>query len=457
MVEKYKKWFDENRGAFFDFYYNYVSFPSVGAQQERKEETLACCDFLEKKLKNIGLEVQRWECDHFPILFAQRIVDPKLPTVLLYGHYDVQPAEPLELWHTDPFKPTEKDGRVYARGASDNKGQSSYTIGAVEAFLQIGAKDQVNIKICIEGDEETGSKGLDQIAMDKKDELAADYVLIIDVEVPALDRPVVTLGMRGVTTLAVNAIGADHDLHSGAFGGVVANPAKALIEAAATLWDQYGKVAVDGFYDGIVPLTDEEKEALDTTIDFEKALADVGGRAKGNPKGCELWEANWAMPTLEVNGINSGYSGEQVKTIIPAKARLMLSARLVPGQDPNDVLEKIASHLKKKIAPGIDLEVEYGHSGVGIRTTPRSTIAALCKKAYETVTGKKCGLALCGATIGIAQKLVEASGGEMVGMGYGLTKDEIHAPNESFGLDQLELGFLTVTELLEEIAHADRT
>lgn len=450
-MNRYRNWYTENKERLYDDYFAFLRFPSVSGDSEKDADCLACATYVKERLKKMGLQVQTWETPFHPIIFGEKIVDPKFPTVLLYNHYDVQPADPLELWESQPFEPEMREGRVFARGASDNKGQCSYTLAALEAFLSLTENPKVNVKIVIEGDEETGSKGITKMLTQKKEALQADYLMIVDMDVPSLETPGPTIGLRGIYTLAVNCIGADRDLHSGIFGGVAANAAKELMRAISSLWDEEGKIVADGFYDGIEEIDPKEKALLGKGIDFQKNLDEVGVKAFGGEKGCDLLTANWLRPTIEVNGFASGYAGEEVKTIIPAKARALLSMRLVPGQNPERAAQCVASHIEKRVAKGIKVEIELGHGGPGIRTSPSSQIAKIAGEAIQEVTGKEATFLLSGASIPVTSLLQEACGGEMVGIGYSIARDNIHAPNESFGEDQFAMGFETVCKLLERI------
>ena len=345
---------------------------------------------------------------------------------------------------------------VYARGASDDKGQSFYTFEAIRAFLTLGHKEQVNIKIVVEGEEEIGSPGLTDILSKKKKELKADYLLIVDMDVPSLDHPAITLGTRGIFTLEATLKGSDIDLHSGTHGGVAYNPNRALAELLAKLHDENGKVAIDGFYDGIQTLNHSEKEKLDTSFDMKESSIDFGVHAFQAQKGHSYFETNWLLPTLEINGMSGGYTGDGFKTVIPSTANCKLSTRLVPGQDPKKIEALVVDFLKKNTKHGMKISIKCGDGAAAFRTNFDSHIVKVCKKAYEDVNQKKCGLVLSGGTIPIATELAKVSKADTVLMGYALMTDQIHAPNEHFSLECFELGFLTVARILELLAAQEK-
>ena len=397
----------------------------------------------------MGLQVELWKTPGYPVVFAQNLsAGPSRPTLLIYHHYDVQPVDPLELWHSEPFKPVIKNNQVYARGAADNKGQCFYSLNAVRAFLALSKKLQINLKIFIEGEEESGGKGTTHILQEKKEALKADHLLIVDLDIPAPGVPAITLGLRGLTALQVELKNSAMDLHSGSHGGIALNPNRALAKLLAGMWDEEGKVTIPGFYEGLEKTSAEELGALDLDFDPESYQRSFGVKAFAGEKGYSLLESNWLRPTLEINGMSGGYAGEGFKTVIPAQAKAKISCRLVPGQDPEKIGDAIARYFEKNAPKGIEIKIEKLHGAKAFRSSPLSPIAQTAAQAYEEVFGKKCKRLLSGASIPIVGDLARASGADVALIGVGLPEDAIHSPNEHFGLDRFEQGFLVISRIL---------
>ncbi len=426
-----------------DDYLTFLKFKSISTDPEYKQDVLACADWLSKYLKKCGLDVERWETDGHPTLFATNLkAGPEKPTLLIYHHYDVQPVDPLNEWNSDPFEPVVKDGVVYARGASDNKGQCFYTLAALQKVKDLG----FNLKLVIEGEEEVGSPGLHKLCEEKAEQLKADYLLIIDIDMPAKGVPGLTLGVRGITTMEIEVRGAKADLHSGGHGGMAYNPARALMETLVKCWDIEGKIAIPGFLESIQPIPVEELAKLDLDMDEKAYQEEFGVAILGGGK-----HANWLEPTIEINGFSSGYTGEGFKTIIPAVAKCKLSCRLVPGQDPDQIAALVADFLKAEMIPGMEMQIEMHHGGAAVRVGSNSPFVKLCADSLEKVFKKDCRFILSGGSIPISQALSRASGAEVLFLGMALPEDAIHSPNEHFDLDRLELGFLTLVELFKHL------
>jgi acetylornithine deacetylase/succinyl-diaminopimelate desuccinylase-like protein len=400
-------------------------------------------------LRKSGLTTELWETPVHPVIFAHHGQASNRPTVLFYYHYDVQPVDPLELWTTPPFEPTVRDGNVYARGASDDKGQGFYTAAALRAFLHRCPNPPFNIKVFVEGEEECGSAGPLAILKDKQKELKADYLFVVDGGLPAPGIPAISLGLRGLVALEVVCRNSSTDLHSGIHGGMALNPNRILIQLLSLLWDAEGRVAVPGFYNDVDLPSKAELEQF-FKPDKEKDLREKFGLKvlKGEP-GFSLWESNTIRPTLEINGIGGGYTGPGFKTVIPAVARAKISCRLVPRQEPQNIAQKIIAFLKHHAPPGADLEITTDHGGRPIREKTLSRAAQIASAAYEEVFGRPCEKMLGSASIPLIPDLTAASGAEMTIIGVGLATDNIHAPNEKFGLDRLEQGFLLISTILE--------
>jgi len=440
-----KKWYAQHTQKIHGDYFTFLRFPSISTDPIYKKDLEKTAAWLKSYLSEIGMDVQVWDTTGHPVVFATNLkAGSSRPTVLIYHHYDVQPVDPVELWKTEPFDPQVRDGKVYARGASDNKGQCFYTLTALKALRELN----VNVKLFIEGEEECGSEGSTALLSVKKKELEADYLLVVDGGIPSSETPSITVGLRGILAMEVTCSNSDIDLHSGIMGGIVLNPIRALVSALAQLWDANGKITVPGFYDGIEMLSNQELEQLDQTCDTQEMTKSFGIRAFQGEGDYSLWESNTIRPVLEINGISGGYTGIGFKTVIPAKTIAKISCRLVPGQDPQKVGLLVADFLKSKVPPGIQLDVNYDHGGQPFRSSPDSAIAKIAARAYGEVFGKPCQKAICGASVPIVADLCEASGAEAVVIGLGLIDDDIHAPNEHFGLDRLEKGFLTIGRIL---------
>jgi len=450
MMNQFKQWFADHRETIHDDFFTFLGFSSISTDPAYKKDMLSCADWLMKYLEAFGFKAELWETSGHPTIYGENLnAGADRPTLLFYLHYDVQPVTPLDEWESEPFKPVIKEGKVVARGAVDNKGQCFYTLTALKAFHMLSEKLNVNVKLCIEGEEEIGSEGLEGILEKKKERLKADYFLVVDFDMLGENEPAITLGMRGITTINVFCQNSTVDLHSGSFGGIVMNPARALTQAVSAIWDEGGKVAIPGFYDQVKTFRKEELEAFAWDVNPKGHTESFKVGAFGGEKGYTLLESNWIRPSIEINGMCSGYTGEGFKTIIPAKAMVKLSCRLVPDQDPNEVLSLISDFLKKKIPEGIDIKLELGHGSRGLMTSPHSKLAKLTAQAFEDVFQTSCKRVLCGATIPIVPALAKVCGAELVMTGVGLPEDGMHAPNESFGLDRFEKGFLSIVRILE--------
>jgi acetylornithine deacetylase/succinyl-diaminopimelate desuccinylase-like protein len=451
ILHTLKTLYREQQANAFEDFKTFLKFPSISSEQTFQPQVKECAAWLSTYIKKLGFEIELWEGKGHPVIFASHMQagDDK-PTLLIYNHYDVQPIDPLEEWTSPPFEPTERDGQVYARGAQDNKGQCFYVLQALKLLLLKDQKFPINIKLCIEGEEECGSHHLTELLKVKSKELHADYLAIVDLGMPKPNQPAVTLGVRGIATMDVEVCGSTCDLHSGSHGGLAYNPIRALTEVLSKLHDSFGKVTVPGFYDGIQEMTSEEKEELALTFDQNEYKQMFGIHATGGEQVFEPLEREWLRPTLEINGINGGYSGAGFKTVIPAKAMAKISCRTVPGQQYQDVAAKVARHIESLAPEGIHVKVHV-HSGGGeaVRSAPDSKIIQAAAQAYQEVFERPCQYILTGASIPIAAELAKASGSEIVLMGLGLADDLIHAPNEHFGMDRLENGCLSIARMIE--------
>lgn len=453
IKESLEAFYKKNEAQVLDQFFQFLSFPSVSAQPEHKADLLACKDWLARYCTSIGLKVEEWPTSGHPTLFAYNLeAGPSKPTILLYGHYDVQPVDPLELWESPPFEPQIRNGEVYARGACDDKGQCFYALKAIEAFLQRDGKLPLNVKFVIEGEEEVGSPGLSGILPKYRDRLKADYLAIVDLGLPQDNVPAITLGTRGLVTMTVEAICSNGDMHSGLHGGVVYNPLHALVELFAKMRNERGEITVPGFYDAVKLVSQEERKELDLSFDAAAYEKQFGTKPTGGEKAFSPRERMGLRPTLEINGLHGGYGGEGFKTVLPARAQAKISCRLVPDQEPAIIGQLIKNYLEKNAPEGVKVTVTV-HPGMGsaVRTNPSSTSIKAFSASYEEVYGEKCRRIMEGGSIPIVPKLAEACGGEVAMVGVGHPGDQIHAPNEHFGVDRLRKGFLIIARTMERL------
>lgn len=432
-------------------YFTFLRFSSISSELKHQPQVIACANWLQDYLKELGFTVELWKSSGHPVIFASHMsAGPSKPTLLIYNHYDVQPIDPLSLWETPPFEPTIKNNTVYARGAQDNKGQCFYVLQALKALLKRDGKLPVNVKLCIEGEEEMGSSAIAELLPQKIKELQADYLAIVDLGLVKPNSPTVTLGIRGITFLEVEIQDASVDLHSGSHGGIVYNPIHALVELLAKLHDSSGKVAIAGFYSNVKPISNEEKSLLSLHFDAAEYQKEFGTSALGGEKEYSPMERAWTRPALEINGITGGYTGPGFKTVIPSTASAKISCRLVPHQQPQEIATLVTKFLEENTPKGLKVKVNVlPGGGVAVRTSPKAKVVQAFAQAYQEVFEKPCEYILSGGSIPIVAELTKASNAEVVLLGMGLVTDRVHAPNEHFGLDRLEQGYLMFSRALE--------
>jgi acetylornithine deacetylase/succinyl-diaminopimelate desuccinylase-like protein len=446
-----QNYIDENIKEFENELFELLRIPSVSTDSNHKEDVKKAASFLINQLEEIGLDnVTRHETKGHPIITAEKILHDDKPTVLIYGHYDVQPSDPDNLWKTPPFEPTVIDGRVYARGASDDKGQSFTHIKSIQSYLKTGTELPVNVKFILEGEEEIGSPNLIPFIKENKDLLSCNMVLISDTAMFGEDQPSITYGLRGLAYMEVHVTGPNRDLHSGLFGGAVENPANVLCEMIAKLIDEDGKIQVEGFYDDVEPLTPEMREAYKALpFDEEKYKKSLDLKAVHGEKGYSTLERASARPSLDVNGIWSGYKGEGAKTVLPAKAGAKVSMRLVPNQDPGKIAKLFTKHIQT-ITPGtVDVEVIEHHGGHAVVIDLDYYGLKAAAKAFEDVYDKEVLFTREGGSIPIVADFKKVLGVNSILMGFGLTKDALHSPNESFSLKDFHRGIKTSARFFE--------
>ena len=453
-LDSYKNRFEENKEDYINSWKRFLAFKSISADPEYDKDCLDCANWLADYLRSIKFEVEVLQTDSKPMVFAEyRSEKPKAKTLLFYGHYDVQPVDPLDLWKSDPFKPEIRDNRMYARGAQDNKGQVMYFLKAVEGAVKSGELS-CNLKILIEGEEESGSKAISKALPSIKDKIKADVLMVCDTGTPSSEFATITMGLRGILSFEVRLDGAAYDLHSGVHGGVVPNPATEIARLVATLHDASGKVAVKGFYDSILPVDPEDKKLADSIpFDIKAYEQQVGVESCGGEQGLSFFDRRGFRPTVELNGISSGYSGPGGKTIIPSYAIAKISARLVAAQDPGECMRLLKEHLKANCHRGLRISFPYNEIGGGaISISSKSDIISTAKEVLDLICNSQTACMWEGASVPIVPGLAAAAGAEPLLVGFGMEEDCIHAPNESFGLEQFRKGFLYVSLMLKKLS-----
>ncbi len=438
----FQQFFEQNRPQIVRDWCEYLRFRSISASDEFRRDCEACAAWLASYLASHGYAAEVIPAASNPLVYARIDVDPSAETVLLYGHYDVQPPEPLDLWTSDPFEPVERNGRVFARGAQDNKGQTFAVLSAIICLKDRGLL-RTNVRVFIEGGEECGSPGAGECAAAHKDLIRADVLMICDSSTVSLDVATITMGLRGIIHLEVRLTGASKDLHSGVHGGLAPNPATGMSRLLASLHDERGGIAVEGYYDGIRrPSPADLEKARTADVDDYSYSSMTGVLPVGGEKGLSFAERRGFRPTIEINGITSGYQGDGHKTIIPSWARAKISSRIAGGQDPARCLDLLKKHLQKHTPEGLRLEISGDAVGAGaLLLNSESRTIKKAANVLRELTGKEPVYLWEGASIPVVPALREASGGEPLLVGFGLEEDNIHAPNESFSLEQFEKCF----------------
>lgn len=424
---------------------------SVSADPAYKADVRRAGEWVRAKLESLGFQARLDDTPGHPVVYAERMDAPGKPTVMIYGHYDVQPEAPREEWKTPPFEPTVRDGRIYARGSTDDKGQAFANIKGVELLLSQGQLP-VNVKFLIEGEEEIGSPSIIPYLESHKDELKADVIVISDGSRFAKDVPTITYGVRGLSYVEIHVQGANRDLHSGSYGGAAPNPINALCEIIAKLKDEKGHITIPGFYDDVIPLTDDERRMWASLPHSDQEFMDsIGVSALPGEEGYTTLERIWGRPTLDVNGIWGGYQGEGSKTVIAAKAGAKVSMRLVPGQDPAKITKLIQDYVPKIAPAGVTVEVIDHHGGQPVKFATDSKAIQAANRALRRVYGRDAAFARTGGSIPIVSSFADILKTEVLFVDYGLNEDAPHSPNESFAEEDFFNGILTAAYLLEEL------
>lgn len=428
----------------------FLRIPSISTDPAYKDDVTRAADWLAQHMRELGVTSARpVATTGHPVVLGQYLVDPALPTVLVYGHYDVQPPDPIELWDSAPFEPQLRSGNLYARGASDDKGQLLAHLKALEAYVRTAGRPPLNLKYIFEGEEESGSPSIPEVLEAHADELAADVVLLSDSTLFSRGVPSLTYGLRGLAYVEITLTGPSRDLHSGTYGGAIENPVNALCRLIAGLHDEDHRISVQGFYDNVRDLApDERKSIQELPFDAAAWAAEVGVGATRTEAGYSPLEGATARPTLDCNGIWGGYTGEGAKTVLPSSASAKISMRLVPDQTPDEIIEKLHAHLEGRIPETMRLTFRKLHTGLGVLVDTKSPPMEAATMALEEVYGVRPHLTRIGGSIPIVADFKHRLGLDSVLMGFGLDSDAIHSPNEHFGLDRFSEGIESVIRFL---------
>ena len=452
-LEKLDQYFKDNRATHLEELNEFLRIPSISALSEHKKDMQQAAEWLVNSLEEAGLEnVSIDETDGHPAVYADWLHAEGKPTILVYGHYDVQPVDPLELWDSAPFEPEVRENKLYARGASDDKGQVFMHIKAVEALFKNSGSLPVNVKFLIEGEEEVGSPNLEKYIVENKSKLAADVIVISDTGMQGPGQPAVCYGLRGLCGVQVDVQGAKSDLHSGLYGGGVQNPLHAIVELLATFRDKEGTIAVEGFYDNVRPLSDEERTAYEALgFDEEELKNEIEVPKLFGEKGFSYLERTWTRPTLELNGIFGGFSGEGIKTVLPAEAGVKITCRLVPDQDPEEIVEKLKAHIDKHKPTGVTVTVTEFDKGKPFITPFEHPAIQAAGRSYEKIYNVPTAYTRGGGSIPIVAAFDEILELPVVLMGFGLSSENFHAPNEHFHLENFDHGLRVIGDYYYEI------
>lgn len=453
MSKAWKEYQGKNKDRFLNELLEMLRIPSVSARSEHRQDMVRCAEMVKQRLLEAGADkAEIFSTSGHPVVYGEKIIDPSKPTVLVYGHYDVQPPDPLELWHSGPFDPVIKDGKIFARGSCDDKGQFYMHIKALEIMVQTNTLC-TNIKFCIEGEEEVGSMNLADFVISHKDLLKADVVLISDSAMLSLENPSIDVGVRGLSYIEVEVTGPNRDLHSGVYGGAVANPITILSKMIASLHDENNHIVIPGFYDDVEVATEEERKMIAAAPFDEKEFKDdLGIKELWGEKGFTTNERTGIRPSLEINGIWGGYTSEGAKTVLPSKAFAKISARLVPNQNSDKITELLINHLKKIAPPCITLKANLHHGGEPYMTPVDSKAYKAAAAAIKDTFGKDPIPVRGGGSIPICSLFEKELGIKIVFMGFGLDSDNLHSPNEKFNLENYYKGIETIPHFHKHFA-----
>jgi acetylornithine deacetylase/succinyl-diaminopimelate desuccinylase-like protein len=445
---------DAHRERFIEDLTSWVRIPSVSSDPARAPDVKKSAEHLAAQLAGLGARrVETWATPGHPAVFAEWMGPPGRPTLLVYGHHDVQPVDPLGEWKSPPFEPSIRDGRLWGRGVVDDKGQVYIHVKAIEGFMRTVGALPIHLKMIVEGEEETGSNHLDWLMREHSGDLAADVVCVSDTAMFGRGIPSLCVGLRGLSYLEVFVDGPAFDLHSGTFGGGVMNPIHALASMIAALHDPDGHIAVSGFYDAVRPLSEtERREIASLPFDEREWLRTTGAPAPWGEKGYSTLERVWARPTLDCCGIGGGFQGEGAKTIIAARAQAKISCRLVPDQEPDDIARKLKAHLERLAPAGVRVRIEELHGGRPYLAPTDHPVFEVAKRAFSKAFGKPTVFMREGGSIPFVRTIADATGKPCLLMGFGQPDENAHAPNEWLDLDNYHLGIKSAAYLYDELA-----
>jgi succinyl-diaminopimelate desuccinylase len=448
-----EKYLAEQSGRFEEDLCQLLRIPSISADSARRGDVAKAADWVLDQFNMLGMQAQRVETAGHPLVYAESAAVPGAPVVLVYGHYDVQPVDPLGEWISPPFEPTRRDGNIYARGATDDKGQMLTHIKSAEAWMATAGRLPVQIKYLIEGEEEVGSENLPLYIEAHKKELACDVVVISDCSQFGPGQPAITYGLRGIAYYELRLTGPKQDLHSGTFGGGVTNPANVLCRMMAALLDKEGRIQVPGFYDDVLPLSDRERQQF-RSLPFDEAafMRQLGVAALTGEAGYSTLERRSARPTCDINGLWSGYQGEGAKTVLPARAGAKFSFRLVPNQDPKRITAALDRMLHELLPPGVTMELIDFHGAPGVVVPLDSPYVAAADRAIELGFGRRPVFIREGGSIPIVTTFHDLLGADTLLLGWGLDDDNTHSPNEKFNLADFHRGIKASAFLWGELA-----
>lgn len=444
-MEAWKEYQEKNKERFLNEMMELLRIPSVSAKSEHKKDMTACAEAVKQAFLNSGADkAELMQTKGFPVVYAEKIIDPAKPTVLVYGHYDVQPAEPLELWNTKPFDPVIKDGKVYARGSADDKGQFFMHVKALETMVKTNSLP-TNLKFIIEGEEEVGSPSLGKFVQENKDLLKADVILISDSAMLSMETPSIDVGVRGLSYIEVEVTAADRDLHSGVYGGAVANPITVLAKMIAGCHDENNHVTIPGFYDDVEEVSQKERDLMaKAPFNEEDYKKEIGIQELWGEKGYTTNERTGIRPTLEINGIWGGYQGEGAKTVLPAKATAKISARLVPNQNSEKMTKLLIDYFTSAAPSSVTVKAFEHHGGEPYITPIDCNGYKAASRAIETTFGKAPVPVRGGGSIPISSIFEKELGVKIIFMGFGLDSDNLHSPNEKYGIVNFNKGIETI-------------
>ncbi|MFE8699283.1 dipeptidase [Cytobacillus sp. FJAT-54145] len=452
MDQKIVNYLNEHKDLHLEELFEFLAIPSISAIPDHKEDVKKAANWTAEALHKIGLEnVNVYSTKGHPVVYGEWMKAEGKPTVLIYGHYDVQPVDPLELWDSPPFEAEIRDEKIFARGASDDKGQTFMHIKAIEAILKTTGTLPLNVKFCIEGEEEIGSPNLPSFVEENKELLSSDVIVISDTSMLERGKPAICYGLRGLCGLQIDVKGPNSDLHSGLYGGAVQNPIHALVEIVNSFHNSQGEITVEGFYDRVEEITNNEREAFKAVLDDENLLKQLGLNELYGEKDFNTIERLFVRPTLEVNGIYGGFQGDGIKTVIPSKASAKITCRLVPNQDPNEIVELIQKHIEERIPKGVEVSISLFDKGYPFVTPFDHPAIQAAGRAYEEVYKVPTAYIRGGGSIPIVATFDQILKTPVVLMGFGLPTENFHAPNEHFHVENYEKGMETICHYWYEL------